>query len=115
VFIPVQSSKLLLALSSTVVLVFGPHDQFLYFSDLYVIWNWSSSSRRGGVWLLLVTTLYWWMTLLALAPLTHSLAHSLRNKYYHVSGVPWLIITGSGLDDWIWHLYIYTVQDYRQL
>jgi hypothetical protein len=26
-------------------------------------------------------------------------------KYGHVSGVPWLIIMGSGLDDWIyWHL-----------
>jgi hypothetical protein len=25
-------------------------------------------------------------------------------SYWHVSGVPWLIITGSGLDDWIyWH------------
>jgi hypothetical protein len=22
--------------------------------------------------------------------------------YYHVSGVPWLIITRSGLDDWIY-------------
>jgi hypothetical protein len=26
--------------------------------------------------------------------------------YCHVSGVPWLIITGSGLDDWIyWYFY----------
>jgi hypothetical protein len=26
--------------------------------------------------------------------------------YSHVSGVPWRIITGSGLDDWIyWHSY----------
>jgi hypothetical protein len=33
--------------------------------------------------------------------------------YCHLSGVSWLIITGSGLDDWIyWHLYIYTVRDY---
>jgi hypothetical protein len=30
----------------------------------------------------------------------------LTSGYCHVSGVPWLIITGSGLDDWIyWHLY----------
>jgi hypothetical protein len=36
--------------------------------------------------------------------------------YCHLSGVPWLIIKGSGLDDWTyWHLYIYTVRDYRQL
>jgi hypothetical protein len=27
--------------------------------------------------------------------------------YCHVSGVPWLIITGFGLDDWIyWHLLV---------
>jgi hypothetical protein len=38
-----------------------------------------------------------------------------KEKYCHVSGVPWLI-TGSGLDDWICrHLHIYTVQGYRQL
>jgi hypothetical protein len=32
------------------------------------------------------------------------------------SCVPWLIITGSGLDGGIyWHLHIHTVRDYRQL
>jgi hypothetical protein len=37
-------------------------------------------------------------------------------KYCHVSGVPWLIIMGSGLNDWIFNtLYIYTVRAYRQL
>jgi hypothetical protein len=31
----------------------------------------------------------------------------LNLKYCHVSGVPWLIITGSGLDDWsYWHLLL---------
>jgi hypothetical protein len=31
--------------------------------------------------------------------------HFGENSYCHVSGVPWLIITDSGLDDWIyWHL-----------
>jgi hypothetical protein len=36
--------------------------------------------------------------------------------YCHVSGVPWLIITGSGLDDWIYcALYTHTVRDYKQL
>jgi hypothetical protein len=35
--------------------------------------------------------------------------------YCHVSGVPWLIITGTGLDDWIYFtLYIRTVRNYRQ-
>jgi hypothetical protein len=30
--------------------------------------------------------------------------------YCHVSGVPWLIITGSGLDDWIyWHFFTITI------
>jgi hypothetical protein len=31
---------------------------------------------------------------------------SVSGLYCHVSGVPWLIITGFGLDDWIfWHFY----------
>jgi hypothetical protein len=35
--------------------------------------------------------------------------------YCHVSGDPWLIITASGLNGWVyWRLYIYTVRDYRQ-
>jgi hypothetical protein len=29
------------------------------------------------------------------------------HRYCYVSGIPWLIITGSGLDDWIyWHLHL---------
>jgi hypothetical protein len=31
-------------------------------------------------------------------------------KYCHVTGVPWRIITGSGLDDWIyWHFFTITI------
>jgi hypothetical protein len=41
-----------------------------------------------------------------------------HSKWIHcrVSVVPWLIVTVSLLDDWIyWELYIHTVRDYRQL
>jgi hypothetical protein len=38
--------------------------------------------------------------------------YAYKYTYCHVSGVPWLIITGFGLDDWIyWHFYYnYTQQ-----
>jgi hypothetical protein len=32
--------------------------------------------------------------------------YEIRVKYCYVSGVPWVIIMGSGMDDWIyWHFY----------
>jgi hypothetical protein len=33
-----------------------------------------------------------------------------QERYCHVSGAPWLIIRGSGLDDWIyWHFFTITI------
>jgi hypothetical protein len=40
----------------------------------------------------------------------------IRSKYCHVYGVPWPIITGSALDDWIyWHLYDHAAQKTQPL
>jgi hypothetical protein len=39
-----------------------------------------------------------------------------KPRYCHVSGVPWRIITGSGLDDWIyWHLLCSISLNHNQL
>jgi hypothetical protein len=56
-----QSSKLLLALVSTVVLGFGPsRDPWPYFCSFqtFMFWNGAFFSKRGGVWLLLLTSIY---------------------------------------------------------
>jgi hypothetical protein len=37
---------------------------------------------------------------------THAINSAVVRIYSHVSGGPWLIITGFGLDDWMyWHFY----------
>jgi hypothetical protein len=85
--LPVQSSKLLLALASTVNLGFGI---FFFCHNFYVSWNGTSSSTRGGVWLLLVTP-----RLLGSILLAHSVSQSVSQSQPATRPLHWLTHSSS--------------------